>query len=234
MADGSKNKGGSSRTPAGNKAASERLERERAERKAARHNTEGGMTKAQRAAVDKFEQKKQDAKTERIAAIDENGKTLYRSTTGTDRHTSIPSHLHLEDTVLTHNHPHARVDSRDMAGRIGNSFSGADLNTAVHFNAKEIRAKTANYVYSMRRPSGGWNTTPEQAAREWDKALNEALKRYTGGSSKYHVAAYINAPATHAEREARANRLNIVVNNAASRAVAKKFGWIYSHQKLRK
>lgn len=62
---------------------------------------------------------------------------------------SIPA-----NTIMTHNHPR----SLGLKGikSIGNSFSADDIASAVKVNAKEIRAVTPTYTFSLKRPKGGW------------------------------------------------------------------------------
>lgn len=58
------------------------------------------------------------------------------------------------NSILTHNHPRSLAEKGIK--RIGNSFSIDDINTAIKTNAKEMRAVTPTYTFSIKRPKGGW------------------------------------------------------------------------------
>lgn len=58
------------------------------------------------------------------------------------------------NSILTHNHPRSLGESGIR--RIGNSFSSDDIRSAIRVNAKEMRAVTPTYTFSIKRPKGGW------------------------------------------------------------------------------
>lgn len=64
------------------------------------------------------------------------------------------------DAIMTHNHP--RALNQTGIKRIGSSFSRMDMMTAVRYNAREMRAVTPTYTFSMKRPKGGWRATPTE------------------------------------------------------------------------
>lgn len=65
-----------------------------------------------------------------------------------------------KDAIITHSHPNK--PKAGLAGAISNTLSDTDVINAVLWNAKEIRATTPTYTYSMKRPKGGWGATPGQ------------------------------------------------------------------------
>lgn len=85
-------------------------------------------------ALSDTEAKIRKLKTERIYAFDQNGKEISHSTRGTSTSTKLPSGYNYKDAILTHNHPGEGLDS-NIAGRIGRSFSSADIATTVINNA---------------------------------------------------------------------------------------------------
>lgn len=78
------------------------------------------------------------------------------------------------NSILTHNHPRSLGASGIM--RIGNSFSSADIVSAVRTNAKEIRAVTPTYTFSVKRPKGGWGIAANDVRKAYENA-NRAVKK---------------------------------------------------------
>lgn len=68
---------------------------------------------------------------------------------------------HIRNNIVTHNHPTASIVKslpEDCEAVKGSSFSLQDINTASYFGAKEIRATTSAYTYSMKPPKNReWN-----------------------------------------------------------------------------
>lgn len=64
--------------------------------------------------------------------------------------------LMMKNGILTHNHPLGWRYNENELGRIGNSFSKADLSMAIAHDLAEIRAVTPLYTFSMKRPDKGW------------------------------------------------------------------------------
>jgi len=86
------------------------------------------------------------------------------------------------NTIMTHNHPRALAEKGIK--RIGNSFSIEDITTAVRFNAKEIRAVTPTYTFSMKRPAGGWGVSPREVEKEYKRLKRKQSKK----SDKYEAS----------------------------------------------
>lgn len=83
------------------------------------------------------------------------------------------------NSILTHNHPRS-LGAKGIR-RIGNSFSDADIVSAVKVNAREMRAVTPTYTFSVKRPKGGWGVSP----REAKKAFADANRRVFSQGEKY-------------------------------------------------
>lgn len=75
------------------------------------------------------------------------------------------------NSILTHNHP--RSLGATGIRRIGNSFSVQDIVSAVNVNAREIRAVTPTYTFSVKRPKGGWGGCAKQVGDAFMKANKE-------------------------------------------------------------
>ena len=121
--------------------------------------------------------------------------------------------LDMINTIATHNHPRA-LNERGVK-RIGNSFSFADLNSAVRYNLKEIRAVTPTYTFSVKRPASGWGVTQEQLADAYNEANQEVTAR---------MQRYVDRVGTvDAERRAETAHFHLVM-----KSLSKKLGWNYT------
>lgn len=178
----------------------------------------------------KTEAKIKTMKTERIYAYDANGKEISHSKKGTSNQTILPYGYNYKDAVLTHNHPGKSLHDT-IAGRIGRSFSGADIRTAVMQNASEIRAVTGNYTYSIKRPKGGWGIN---SRKEADNAAREITRKHQGYYNEYSRQAkqdYYMRRIGKKEVLEKYDRADVVGVNRALREVAKKYGWDYSRKR---
>lgn len=122
-----------------------------------------------------------------------------------------------ENTVLTHNHPRA-IGKKGLQS-IGNSFSFEDINTAVSTNAREMRAVTPRYTFSVKRPKSGWGATPDQIRLAWNSA-------HKATQSQFY--AYINK---HGGSQAAIDRASALHFHRVMSIVSKKFGWNYTKKK---
>lgn len=122
-----------------------------------------------------------------------------------------------ENSILTHNHP--RALGRKGVYSIGNSFSADDVNTAVTFNAKEIRAVTPTYTFSIKRPKNGWGASPAEATRAFNKIYDEVSREFGSYVSRrsYSYSAVSRAETRHFHE--------------INKRLAKRFGWIYTKKK---
>lgn len=123
-----------------------------------------------------------------------------------------------EGAILTHNHPRS-LGSKGIL-RIGNSFSDTDLYTMVARNAKEMRAVTPTYTFSMKRPKNGWGVKSKtQLVRAYKKAYREV---------DYELRSYLHK---HKYSQEAFDRANSIFYHKVNTKVAKKFGWIYTKKK---
>lgn len=198
------------------------------ERLLRKSNINGGLTKAQQVAVEKFENKHRDYKTERVAAIDSKGRIVAQSTSGKRDRTRlgyIP-----ENCVITHNHPTVSGGVRQTTG-VGGSFSHTDIRTAMRRNATEIRAVSANYTYSLRRPAGGWKADPDKVYKDYSDAFNKYTLELFG---KYRGSSSISATPAETQRFlTRHQRANSLASHFATRDMAKKYGFDYTRRRTK-
>lgn len=121
-----------------------------------------------------------------------------------------------KNSIITHNHPRALGKSGIKA--IGNSFSGKDVVLAVSSNAKEMRAVTPTYTFSIKRPKGGWGATPREVERAYrqieNQLTNEVRSGYLTGKRAYVDSSYDRATVTHYHK--------------VMKRLAKRFGWSYT------
>jgi hypothetical protein len=182
----------------------------------------GGMRASDRSNlshnVKKYEAKIKDRKTEKLYVFDKKGKILA-DLDGTKNKVKIPRSAFekMKDNVIIHNHPSAL--ERKGIERIGTSFSIQDIHTAVTSDAKEIRAVTTTYVFSLKRPRKGWGKF-SKVRKEYKKAeietrseLERYIRQYKGSKNTAYA------------------RANVLHTNLIVKKVAKKFGWEYSHKK---
>lgn len=121
------------------------------------------------------------------------------------------------NAILTHNHPRA-IGQTGIKG-IGNSFSMQDIASAVMCNAKEMRAVTPTYTFSIKRPKGGWGGDYKSIANEFNKVSNQVFKN---NSAYVHKQGYSQSAADRAE----VTHFHLVM-----KAMSKKYGWEYSKKK---
>lgn len=183
-------------------------------------NTEAGLSRAQRETLERVEGSARSMRNEQLTAIDRNGNIIIQQ--GGNRSSvslSESEARRLKDSVLTHNHPGAYYDSLPnrggLAGRIGSPLSAQDVITSVKRDVREIRAITrGGYLYSLKRPSGGWGVSARTVAQEMRQYQFEGISKYVASDSSDGA------------------RLNIVVQHDAIRRIARKYGWIYTRRRV--
>lgn len=119
-----------------------------------------------------------------------------------------------QNSILTHNHPRSLGAKGIM--RIGNSFSDDDIVSAVRTNAKEMRAVTPTYTFSVKRPSGGWGCSPQEVKKAY-----KAAERYVKRQSSYYFSK-VGMNYTSQSRDA------ATFYHKVMKRVSAKFGWEYS------
>lgn len=118
------------------------------------------------------------------------------------------------NSILTHNHPRSLGSSGIK--RIGNSFSVDDLKSAITTNAKEMRAVTPTYTFSVKRPKGGWGASEEEVS----KAFANANKTVLNQGYKYLDKAGYNKSSIE--------RAEVTHFHKVMKILSKKYGWDYS------
>lgn len=105
----------------------------------------------------------------------------------------------MKDCIFTHNHPRGWQESEKSLGRIGNSFSPADMYLAITHNVSEMRAVTPNYTFIMKRPEEGWgiiiskfeklvNQENNKLRAEFTKRINnDTLSPTMASAVHYHI-----------------------------------------------
>ena len=92
----------------------------------------------------------------------------------------------MKDCILTHNHPRGWEYTEKELGRIGNSFSIADIKLAINGDVMEMRAVTPVYTFSMKRPGNGWGISAKEMEliynREQNNLYNEFSDRIQKGT----------------------------------------------------
>jgi hypothetical protein len=172
----------------------------------ARGETEAGYSAALARSVLKAEKEIKDNKYETAVIFDENGKEVFRKE-GTRAGVSYPGKYDT-DRIMTHNHP--GPDS---------TFSSADLAGAVEFNAKEVRAVSRNFTFSMKRPAGGWGSVkPEAVKRSYNTIRRQVMKEWEPKFAKAASGAPMRKTYIQSQIEVQSR-------------IAKKYGWSFSYKK---
>lgn len=85
----------------------------------------------------------------------------------------------MKDCIFTHNHPRGWQELEKSLGRIGNSFSPADMYLAIAHNVSEMRAVTPNYTFAMKRPEEGWGITISKFEKLVNRENNKLRAEFT-------------------------------------------------------
>lgn len=179
--------------------------------------TEEGYTKEMLKNIVGIEQRYRNNTDETLHIFSQDG-TYVKSVGGKGAKVLFNKYDAPQDAILTHNHPLSI--GRKGISSIGNSFSTADIMTAVDMNVKEIRAVTPRYTYSMKRPKEGWNIgSTASFKRQYKKIVN---------SVKAEMTDYLNKAGW--SKEAR-ERAAVTINHKVNTALAKKYGWDYTKKR---
>lgn len=183
------------------------------------------------ASLAKSESKIRNLKTERIYAFDQTGKEISHSTRGTSTGTRLPKNYNYKDAILTHNHPGEGLSKNNIAGRIGRTFSGADISVAVQHNASEIRAITGTYTYSLKRPKEGWGIKTRNKALYVAQLIKTKKVSYYYEYARRARADYEAGRISKKQYDVSKERADVVGSNKALREVAKEYGWDYTRKR---
>ena len=122
-----------------------------------------------------------------------------------------------KNSIITHNHPTSIGKTGFRA--IGNSFSQNDILTAVQLDAKEMRAVTPTYTFSIKRPEKGWNVSITNLKRALREADDQTFRKFNN---------YVYKMGHSAESIERATVLHA---HNMMKIISKKYGWDYTKKK---
>lgn len=127
---------------------------------------------------------------ETAVAFDKDGNEVFRKKGGK---TSVAFTLEevskFKDTVLTHNHPIGWENPENSIGRVGSSFSPADIKIAIAADMAEIRACGPVFTFIMKRPKGGWPISETEflkIQRKVDYDMQDELGSLIRNSDRAH------------------------------------------------
>ena len=185
-----------------------------------RGRTEEGYSHKMAKAVLEAEAADRKKGWENATIIDSNGNTVFHKVGKKDRVSFTYGEMaRMKDAILTHNHPN-EVKTR-WWGAVGSPFSMADIMMAVNADLAEIRAVTPTYTFSLKRPKGGWGSSPEVQSRY--KALQS---KYLG-----EQIAYMRGGKDSKTSFERYDRSQLAKGHQIARDLAKEFGWRYTKKK---
>ena len=181
--------------------------------------TERGMSRSLQKAVLSKEESIRNNPSESLHVFDDQGNETYtaRANPRTPYQVAYDTR-EIKDKVMTHNHPRSLGKSGYYS--VGNSFSPQDMIGAVHGDAREQRAVTPKYTFSMKRPASGWGATPLEV-----KARYTSVIRSINRKDKQYLSSY------KGDRTQAAGRLSATYWHRVNKAVAKSFGWEYTKRK---
>lgn len=175
--------------------------------------TEKGYTAKMVKNIVGIEQKYRRNKDETLHVFNSKG-DIVSSIGGKGAQVKFDSKKIPRNSILTHNHPRS-LGERGIR-RIGNSFSSDDIRSAIMVNAKEMRAVTPTYTFSIKRPKGGWGVSADKATRAFAYAnmkVTKQMYKYLD-QTKWNESSIARADVTHFHK--------------VMKILAKKYGWDYS------
>lgn len=160
---------------------------------------------------------------ETMIIFDKNGNELQRIN-GKGRNAYAKDNMvSLKDKIITHNHPPSNYRLMSQ------SFSDADIKTAVTENAKEIRITSPSFTYSLKRPSKGWVSLNEARDKERMQLYGRefAIDRKVNGLIKQ---AYENAGISSYRKD---ERRDFITNHKVMKELSKLTGWSYTRRRTK-
>lgn len=203
----------------------------------AKSDTEAGHSKAENYALRKLEKGIRDYDYEKSYIINANGDVVAESKTQRGGKASMTVNGSVADGILTHNHPSHLL--KGLAGRIGATFSERDLETMINENLKEIRAVSPNYIYSIKRPKGGWGDKKKVL-----KQINDLYREAENKTTQYFSTTGFRGAKKVAEStrnfekaketyESFQSRGTLIYTHQGIKKLANKLGWSYTRQKIK-
>lgn len=165
--------------------------------------TERGYSMALAKAVLGTEQRIRNNKDESLHIFDKNGKEviLFQGKGAGVKGTKEDFAKIPPNSIITHNHP--RSIGKTGIQRIGYSFSFEDVRTAIQTNAKEMRAVTPTYTFSLKRPKGGWPKDVIQFVDDYQRAsakVSDSNWKYINNGGAQYETRRQRAAVTHFHR----------------------------------
>lgn len=179
-------------------------------------STEKGYTNKMIQNIVGMEQKYRRNKDETLHVFNSNG-DIVSSIGGKGAKVVFDGKKIPANSILTHNHP--RSLGKSGIRRIGNSFSSDDIMSAISVNAKEMRAVTPTYTFSIKRPKGGWGVSADKVKRAYSYAnmkVTKQMYKYLD-QTKRNESSIARAEVTHYHK--------------VMKILANKYGWDYSKKK---
>lgn len=124
----------------------------------------------------------------------------------------------MKDCVFTHNHPRGWQEPEKSLGRIGNSFSPADMYLAIAHNVSEMRAVTPNYTFAMKRPEEGWGITISKFEKLVNRENNKLRVEFTARINNNTLSPTM---------------ASVVHYHILWKRISEKMGWNYTKAKTR-
>lgn len=124
----------------------------------------------------------------------------------------------IKDCVFTHNHPRGWQEPEKSLGRIGNSFSPADMYLAIAHNVSEMRAVTPNYTFAMKRPEEGWGITISKFEKLVNRENNKLRVEFTARINNNTLSPTM---------------ASVVHYHILWKRISEKMGWNYTKAKTR-
>lgn len=124
----------------------------------------------------------------------------------------------MKDCVFTHNHPRGWQEPEKSLGRIGNSFSPADMYLAIAHNVSEMRAVTPNYTFAIKRPEEGWGITISKFEKLVNRENNKLRAEFTARINNNTLSPTM---------------ASVVHYHILWKRISEKMGWNYTKAKTR-
>jgi hypothetical protein len=124
----------------------------------------------------------------------------------------------MKDCVFTHNHPRGWQEPEKSLGRIGNSFSPADMYLAIAHNVSEMRAVTPNYTFAMKRPEEEWGITISKFEKLVNRENNKLRAEFTARINNNTLSPTM---------------ASVVHYHILWKRISEKMGWNYTKAKTR-
>ena len=133
------------------------------------------------------------------------------------------------DMHFTHFHPWDDRGGSGLGKSVGISISGPDIANTIERGNRSIRARSQGYIYSIRRPAGGWNANPQEVRSDWNRVYQREVNSMKDTIRRIKEAHGL----TWDELMVRQGRLNALASHRATKAIADKYGFIYTRRKAK-